>query len=243
MERREVLKIGALGAVAAGGLAIPLSGAAAPSRRARWRTATCRGPYVAKFRRPPVLKPYGYTDDENGRTALYAVTAQQADASIVPGPDDQGLGLQRDGARPDDQRRPAHPRAAPRAQPAAHDAPAVRTPVPHLDPPARVRLAAAVRRLRERPHPRRRGEGVPVPGLPGGADALVPRPRRPPHGAERLHRARRAVPPARRTRARTAAAGRVRRAADHHRRDVRRERSVRRTTTRASRACGATSSW
>jgi FtsP/CotA-like multicopper oxidase with cupredoxin domain len=84
MERREVLKLGALGAVAAGGLAIPLSGAAAKSASTLADRNMPR-PYAAKFRRPPVLKPYGYTDDDTGRTALYSVTAKQADASIVPG--------------------------------------------------------------------------------------------------------------------------------------------------------------
>ena len=55
-----------------------------------------------------------------------------------------------------------------------------------VDPPARVGVAAAVRRLRQRRHLPRLVQGLPVPEHPGRADALVPRPRRAPHGAERL---------------------------------------------------------
>ena len=85
MERREVLKIGALGAVAAGGLAIPLTERAAAKSASFLADRNMPRPYVAAFRRPPVLRPYGETVDDHGRTLLYSVTARQADASIVPG--------------------------------------------------------------------------------------------------------------------------------------------------------------
>ena len=75
--------------------------------------------------------------------------------------------------------------------------PAVRARLQHLDPPARVGVAAAVRRVRRRRHAPRattRTTGTRTARRP---HALVPRPRRAPHRAERLLRARRAVPPAR----------------------------------------------
>ena len=72
---------------------------------------------------------------------------------------------------------------------------------------------------------RRAEEGLPVPELPAGPDALVPRPRSAPHRAERLLRAGLAVPPARRGGAGVAAAGRSSMSPiDHLGHDVRRER-------------------
>ena len=64
-----------------------------------------------------------------------------------------------------------------------------------LDAPARVGVAAAVRRLRQRLHEPGPVQGLPVPQLPERADALVPRPRGPHHRAERVHGARGDVPP------------------------------------------------
>ena len=67
-----------------------------------------------------------------------------------------------------------------------------------LDAPARLRVAAAVRRLRERHHAAGQFKDYHYPNHPGRADALVPRPRRPHHGDQRLHGPRGAVHPARR---------------------------------------------
>ena len=76
-----------------------------------------------------------------------------------------------------------------------------------LGPPARQRLAAPARRLRERPHPAGQLQGLLVPGLRGRTDALVPRPRRPPHGIEHVDGTRGAVPPPRCRRAQLRATG------------------------------------
>ena len=110
---------------------------------------------------------------------------------------------------------------------AAGHAPAVGLRGVDLRAPARIGVQAAVRRLRQRHHPPRRVQDLPLPELAGRPDALVPRPRRPPHRRERLHGAGRGVPAGRRGRGPAAdPQGRLRPAARHHRQDVRRRRQV-----------------
>jgi FtsP/CotA-like multicopper oxidase with cupredoxin domain len=85
MERRDVLKIGALGAIAAGGLAVPLGQAAGARSPSRLPSSNMPRPYVAAFRRPQVLQPYATGTDAMGRVDYYSVTAQEVRANIVPG--------------------------------------------------------------------------------------------------------------------------------------------------------------
>ena len=136
------------------------------------------------------------------------------------------LGLRRHHARPDDQG-PARPpcRGAPRPG-AARLASRPAVSRDDVGAPPRLGLAAAVRRLRERHHLAGPVQGLLLPQLPGRADALVPRPRHPPHGEQRLHGPRRAVPHHRRGgRSQARPADRpVRPAAGRPRRDVRQER-------------------
>jgi hypothetical protein len=63
-----------------------------------------------------------------------------------------------------------------------------------VDPPARVGVAAAVRRLRQRRHSAGILQRLPIPERSARPDALVPRPRGTPHHGERLLRPGRAVP-------------------------------------------------
>ena len=84
---------------------------------------------------------------------------------------------------------------------------------------------------------------LPLPQLAAGADALVPRPQAPHHRPERVFGTGRVLPDVRPVRAGPAAARRVRRAADDFGRDVQGRRLARRTTTTATKGCGATSSW
>jgi FtsP/CotA-like multicopper oxidase with cupredoxin domain len=85
MERRDVLKIGALAAVAAGGLAIPLGERAGANTPTRLPSKNMPKPFVAAFKRPPVLRPYLTGEDAEGPFAKFSVTARQANAAIVPG--------------------------------------------------------------------------------------------------------------------------------------------------------------
>ena len=243
--RRRLLKIGAVGAVGVGALSVPLGKAASGKQASRLNSQNFPKPYQATFQRPPVLQPTSSGVDGDGvPTNFYTVTESQSTAQIVPGLQHAGLGLQRIRAR---RRRSASSRAPASVLKVRNQlpasAPAVRPPVRHLDAPARVGLAAPVRRVRQRRHPVRVRQGLPLPELPAGPDALVPRPRRALHRAERVRRAGRAVPPARPGGAGAAAAGRVRRADHDHRHDVRRERHAVATTTAPSPGSGATSSW
>ena len=79
-------------------------------------------------------------------------------------------------------------------QHAAERPPDARLRAVDIGAPARLGVAAAVRRLRERHHPSRAVQGLPLPELPARANALVPRPRHPSHGRERVPRAGRPVP-------------------------------------------------
>ena len=136
------------------------------------------------------------------------------------------MGLQRLGPRTDLPRQARPPdRGAPDQQPAV-DPPAARLHAVDLGAPARLGVAAGVRRLRERHHEPGVLEGLPLPELAAGAHALVPRPRVPPHHRrERLHGTRRDVPDARQPRALAAHPDRCVRRPPHRRRpDVQRGR-------------------
>src|SRR5215218_792125 len=87
MERRDVLKMGALGALAAGGLAVPIGVTAGAKSASLLADRNKPRPYQAAFRRPPVLKPYETVRDAKGLPVLqrYSITAEPFQASIVPG--------------------------------------------------------------------------------------------------------------------------------------------------------------
>ncbi|EYR62859.1 bilirubin oxidase [Actinotalea ferrariae CF5-4] len=83
MERRDVLKLGALGILGVGALATPL-GERAMSKSASYLSARdFPRPYGQPFRRPAVLRPYERTVDEAGPLVKYSVTAQQAAAAVL----------------------------------------------------------------------------------------------------------------------------------------------------------------
>ena len=84
-ERRDVLKIGALGALGVAGLAVPLGTRAQTRTPSTLSARNFPAPYAAAFRRPKILKPYGETVDETGRTMLYSVTAMETNVNLVPG--------------------------------------------------------------------------------------------------------------------------------------------------------------
>jgi FtsP/CotA-like multicopper oxidase with cupredoxin domain len=84
MERRDVLKLGALSAVGAGVLAAPWGERAQSKSASLLPSREMPRPYRMPFRRPPVLRPAAVTA-EGGRPVLhYAVTAQQGEAAMLP---------------------------------------------------------------------------------------------------------------------------------------------------------------
>ena len=83
VNRREALTMGALGALGAMGLAVPLGGVQAKSA-SRLAQRNMPVPYAVKLTRPPVL-PFTLMEDADGRYRLYTVTQQAATARIVPG--------------------------------------------------------------------------------------------------------------------------------------------------------------
>ena len=85
MKRRDVLKIGAVGAAGVAGLAVPLGERAQSKAASTLAAANFPRPFTAKFRRPAVLVPYGQTWDDSGRKLFYSVTAKQSSANLLPG--------------------------------------------------------------------------------------------------------------------------------------------------------------
>jgi spore coat protein A, manganese oxidase len=83
MERRDVLKLGALGILGAGALATPLGERALSKSASFLASRDFPRPYVAAFRRPAVLQPYERTVDEAGPLVRYSVTAQQGTAAVL----------------------------------------------------------------------------------------------------------------------------------------------------------------
>ena len=215
LSRRTTLKLSGLAALGAAGLSLPLGrtvNAGTPSLLSGKNTPK---PFQNAFKRLDVLTPYKREVDAEGPVDYYDVTQKQSFASILPG------GLQTpimgyEGLVP--ARRIDVEQGTRIVMTMRNQLPATQPVVRHadqdLDAPARLGLAAAVRRLRQRHHRPAAEEVLPLPQLPAGPHALVPRPRRALHRAERLLRLGVAVPPARPPGARAAAAGRVRRGLD-----------------------------
>ena len=161
-------------------------------------------------------RPWGRHDHHHPEDAERRDPARRPDAD---------LRLQRHRSGTDDPGAPGHPAERDRAQRAAGEAPELGLRVLDVDPPARLGLEAAVRRLRQRHHPGRPEQDLPVPEQPGVALALVPRPRRAPHRRERLHGPGRDVPHERRARGLAAdPEGQLRPAGRDLGQDVRRQR-------------------
>ena len=184
--------------------------------RSGWPRARCPHTFTLPFVRPSELASRGHGEhplpgrrgpglpEVRDRPALHG----RRDHARVQDP---GLRLQRRGPRTDPADDPGQPgrRAADE-----HAAAAAGGAVPEradavevhlrplaaldLDPPARVGLAPAVRRVRLGPDVPGPGEEVLLPERPGRPDPLVPRPRRAPHVPERVQRSRGALHPPRR---------------------------------------------
>ena len=189
LDRRELLKLGLLGGAASMGLALPFGSSAST---ADWISTLPAGkrptPYTRPFVPAPRL-PYRELSDADGPYRLYSVTERLGSAQIIDGLPTPVLGYGYQGI--DGQPRlsvpgpvisvPQGTRVKLRVRNrAAGDAPDLRPrAVHHLDPPARLGVAAAVRRLRRR---RRRTPGdykdYWYPNWQPAADPLVPRPQR-----------------------------------------------------------------
>ena len=192
LSRRDLMKLGVVGGAA---LALPLERTvrAGSSTQSRLASSRLPRPFTLPFRVPPVLQP----SRVDSTTDYYKVVHEAGHGRRRPGPQDATVGLQRQRARADGQGRAGPPhRHAPGQQPAG-DPPAPALHAVDVGAPARVTVAAGVRRVRQRHHEPRSVQGLPLPEHPDGPDALVPRPRRAPHGGERPHGPGRAVPPAR----------------------------------------------
>ncbi len=85
MKRRDFVKLGALGTLGIAGLAVPLGQQVNASTPSSLASKNFPKPYVAAFRRPPVLRPYLTGTDEKGPFAHYSITAMTGRANIVPG--------------------------------------------------------------------------------------------------------------------------------------------------------------
>ena len=190
LSRRDMFKIGGLGALGAAGLAIPFGNTVSGSSASLLSSSKMPKPYQATFGRLEVLSPVVAGWTTRARSDYYDITAKAGrGAGIVPGMLTPGARLRRRGAGAADRRRAGHPHRDDDAQQAPRRASHLRHPDADLHPPARVGVAAAVRRLRQRHHLARAEEVLPLPELPAGPHALVPRPRRALHRAERLLRA------------------------------------------------------
>ena len=170
----------------------------------------------------------------------HRVAEQRADRA---GADHAGLGLQRLGPRPDHRgRRRAPARCSRCATNCRADAPAFGHAVRHVDPPARLGLAAAVRRVRQRRHPPGYVKDYHYPNFQPARTLWYHD-----HGVHpTAQNAYSGWPRSTTCTTRPSAAllpqGELRRAAHDHGRDVRGERLARATTTTTTRASGATSS-
>lgn len=85
LDRREFLKLGAVGTLGVAGLTVPLGAAVSAKAPSQLSGANFPARYAYKFRRPPVLKPYEWGFDEMGKFERYSLTQQAGRAEIVPG--------------------------------------------------------------------------------------------------------------------------------------------------------------
>ena len=245
LSRRRMLQLGGLGVVAVGGLRVPFSAGCG-------RLGQPAGPAAAPAPVPSAVRFAARVRagrDGRGRVRQVRHVRHQRAAGhcsgAALGPASGRLRLRGKRPGPDHPRRARHSRGGEGAQPAAGGPPPLRVPVPDVDAPARQPVASGVRRLRQRRHSAGQQQGLPVAQREHEcSDAVVPRPRRAPHGRERLLRVGRTVPGPRPCRTGAAPdAVAFRRPTDRCRCDVRGERRPGVRRLEANRACGATSSW
>ena len=193
--RRELLRLGLVGAAAASGVAAsgdePAPGSSLITR-SQLAPANMPVPYRALFRRPPELVPYqtGFDGGDPARPfARFALTQKLGQAQFVPGLSTTVAGY--NGIFPG----PDHPCPAGHADGGADRATHCRPRLcstagtfKHRHAPARFGVAAAVRRIRQRPHCPGVMQELPLSELAASPDALVPRPQPPRHGTGRVSR-------------------------------------------------------
>jgi FtsP/CotA-like multicopper oxidase with cupredoxin domain len=91
MNRREMLKVGALGLVGTAGIGamggIPFSNTVLARDAGALDASQLPRPFAARFTRPPVLRPMSWEYDRAGRLAkqIYEVEARETSAHIIPG--------------------------------------------------------------------------------------------------------------------------------------------------------------
>ena len=190
LSRRDLIKVGLFSSAA-----LTAAGRARRPYEARRRESSAAEQAARAVHAPLEDAARGAQDDDR-RGRLLTITQQQTKVNILPDRQTTIWGYNGDTPGPtikvdQGRRRSCATSRAARAPPDARLRPCGRRCT------FTARLAAPVRRLRQRHHPPRRVQGLPLPELPGRADALVPRPRRPPHRRERVHGPRGAVPPAR----------------------------------------------
>ena len=84
ISRRNVLQLGGLGALAVGGLSLPLSNAVVAKSASLLDDDLLPLPYRRPFAFPPVLAPSETGEDEFGRYATYIINEQPATAQVLP---------------------------------------------------------------------------------------------------------------------------------------------------------------
>ena len=213
LNRRDVLKLGLFSSAA---LMLPAERLARAKLAVADRMPTSRlpKPFTVPFATPPVLEP----TLRGSATDYYNIVQKQAGVEILPGYTTQIWGY--NGITPGPTIK-VEARAARRSS-------ARPTTCPTSHPTLRYNVWTSVHLHGSASLPQYDGyasditypgavQGLPVPQLQDGADPLVPRPRRAPHGGERLHGARRRCTSCTTTFEQASAdpAGRVRRAADH----------------------------
>ena len=221
VSRRDALKLGGVAAVGGAALAVvPIGKGAQTQAPSRLSGANFPKPYTVEITKTPAAVPtmidgvahYDFTMKRNPAGQVLTgdlKTPVFGYEGVFPGP---RIELNK-GTPAVVRHHNALPAVGPFGQP-HHD----------LRAPARLGLAARVRRLRQRHHRPGTVQGLPLPELPAGPDAVVPRPRRALDRPAGLRRPGRAVPAARQGGVRAAADRGLRHPPGDQRRDVRRRR-------------------
>ena len=187
-----------LGRLGAAGLAIPLGNTVSGSSASLLPSAKMPKPFQTTFSRLEVLSPLSPRWTTRARWRTTTSPQSTGAVGIVPGMMTPVLGYDGLGAGAADRRQTGHPHCNDDAQQAARRA--SRPSAPRCT----CRLICTGRRrcrsttATPATSPPRAGQVLPVPEFPAGPHAVVPRPRRALHGAERLLRPGLSVPPARR---------------------------------------------
>jgi FtsP/CotA-like multicopper oxidase with cupredoxin domain len=84
ISRRDMLKLGALGALGTAGVGLPLGGSVATGSASRLSGSDMPRPFASSFTRPPRLLPYDSGLLDGAPVNYYSVTARQGTAQILP---------------------------------------------------------------------------------------------------------------------------------------------------------------